>query len=50
MRRLNRGMGPLNIGKSKARIYDHTQHGKVTFEGMDCTGETPGKLLEFGRG
>ena len=25
-------------------------NGEVTFEGLDCTGATPGRLLEFGRG
>ncbi len=25
-------------------------NGQITFEGLECTGETPGKLLAFGRG
>jgi cell division protease FtsH len=45
MRRMQRG-GPLSIGKAKARIYDETQDGKVTFEDVAGVDEAEGELVE----
>jgi len=36
---------------SRAEGYDYTiVNGEITFEGLRCTGKTPGKLLRHGRG
>jgi cell division protease FtsH len=47
VRRLQGGRGgPLSIGKNKARIYDATQAGKVTFEDVAGVDEAEGELVE----
>jgi cell division protease FtsH len=47
MRRLQGGRGgPLSIGKNKARIYDATQAGKVTFEDVAGVDEAEAELVE----
>jgi cell division protease FtsH len=38
--------GPLSIGKNKARIFDATQAGKVTFEDVAGVDEAEGELVE----
>ena len=45
MRKLQRG-GPLSIGRSKAKIYDETQDGKVTFEDVAGVDEAQAELIE----
>jgi cell division protease FtsH len=47
MRRLQGGRGgPLSIGKNKARIYDATKMGKVTFEDVAGVDEAEAELVE----
>ncbi len=46
MSRMGRGAGPLTFGKSKARIYDQAQHGRVTFADVAGVEEAKGELLE----
>ena len=46
MRRLQGRGGPLSIGKNKARIYDATKAGKVTFEDVAGVDEAEAELLE----
>jgi cell division protease FtsH len=45
MRRMGRG-GPLSLGKNKAKIYDATQHGRVTFEDVAGVDEAEAELVE----
>ncbi len=45
MRRMQRG-GPLSVGKAKARIYDETQDGKVTFDDVAGVDEAESELVE----
>jgi cell division protease FtsH len=47
MRRMQGGRGgPLSIGKNKARIYDATQAGKVTFDDVAGVDEAEAELVE----
>jgi len=47
MRRLQGGRGgPLSLGRNKARIYDATQAGKVTFEDVAGVDEAEAELVE----
>ncbi len=47
MRRLQGGRGgPLSIGRNKARIYDATQAGQVTFEDVAGVDEAEAELVE----
>ncbi len=46
MRRFSRGGGPLSLGKNRAKIYDETQHGKVTFEDVAGVDEAEAELVE----
>jgi len=47
MRRFGRGGGgPLSLGKNRAKIYDETQHGKVTFEDVAGVDEAEAELVE----
>jgi cell division protease FtsH len=47
MRRLQGGRGgPLSLGQNKARIYDATQAGKVTFEDVAGVDEAEAELVE----
>jgi cell division protease FtsH len=47
MRRFGRGAGgPLSLGKNRAKIYDETQHGKVTFEDVAGVDEAEAELVE----
>jgi cell division protease FtsH len=47
MRRFGRGgVGPLNLGKNRAKIYDETQSGKVTFEDVAGVDEAEAELVE----
>jgi cell division protease FtsH len=45
MRRMQRS-GPLSIGKAKARIYDETKDGRVTFEDVAGVDEAEAELVE----
>jgi cell division protease FtsH len=47
MRKMQGGRGgPLSIGKNKARIYDATQAGKVTFDDVAGVDEAEAELVE----
>jgi cell division protease FtsH len=47
MRRLQGGRGgPLSLGRNKARIYDATRAGKVTFEDVAGVDEAEAELVE----
>ena len=47
MRRFGPGAGgPLSLGKNRAKIYDETQHGKVTFEDVAGVDEAEAELVE----
>ena len=46
MSRMGRGMGPLSLGKNKAKIYDESQHGKVTFADVAGVDEARAELME----
>ena len=46
MRRLGGGSGPLSLGKNKAKIYDQTQQGRVTFEDVAGVDEAEAELVE----
>jgi cell division protease FtsH len=45
MRRMQKG-GPLSIGKAKARIYDETRDGRVTFADVAGVDEAEAELVE----
>ena len=45
MQRMPRG-GPLSIGKNKAKVYDETEQGKVTFEDVAGVDEAEAELVE----
>ncbi|MBX7185098.1 MAG: ATP-dependent zinc metalloprotease FtsH [Vicinamibacteria bacterium] len=47
MRRLSPGTGgPLNLGRNRAKIYDETRHGKVTFADVAGVDEAEAELVE----
>jgi cell division protease FtsH len=46
MRRMGRGVGPLSLGRNKAKIYDVTQHGRVTFDDVAGVDEAEAELVE----
>jgi cell division protease FtsH len=46
MNRMGRSMGPLSLGKNKAKIYDESQHGKVTFADVAGVDEARAELVE----
>ncbi len=46
MRRLQGRGGPLSIGRSKAKIYDETEHGKATFDDVAGVDEAQAELIE----
>jgi cell division protease FtsH len=46
MRRVGKGVGPLSIGKSKAKIYDVPESERVTFEDVAGVDEAEGELVE----
>ncbi|HXY39712.1 MAG TPA: AAA family ATPase, partial [Vicinamibacteria bacterium] len=47
MRKLQGRGGPLSIGRSKAKIYDETQDGKVTFDDVAGVDEAQAELVEI---
>src|SRR5512145_1848940 len=46
VRRMNRSGGPLSVGRNKAKIYDATQAGRVTFEDVAGVDEAEAELVE----
>jgi len=46
LRRMNRTGGPLSVGRNKAKIYDATQAGRVTFNDVAGVDEAEAELVE----
>jgi cell division protease FtsH len=46
MRRLSKARGPLSFGKNQAKVYDETQHERVTFADVAGVDEAKAELIE----
>ena len=47
MRRLGKGIGPLSVGRSRAKIYDLEKDNRVTFADVAGVEEAEGELVEI---
>ncbi len=47
LRRVSAKGGPLSVGRNRAKIYDETAHGRVTFDDVAGVDEAKGELVEI---